>query len=30
VTGRARMLDVGNKAFPAETYNSLRFSGLTR
>lgn len=30
VTGRARMLDVGNKAFPAETYNSVRFSGLTR
>jgi hypothetical protein len=30
VTGRARMLDVGNKAFPSETYNSLRFSGLTR
>ena len=30
VTGRARMLDVGNKAFPSETYNALRFAGLTR
>ncbi len=30
VTGRARMLDVGNKAFPSETYNAIRFSGLTR
>ena len=30
VTGKARMLDVGNKAFPSETYNALRFAGLTR
>ena len=30
VTGKARMLDVGNKAFPSETYNALRFTGLTR
>ena len=30
VTGRARMLDVGNKAFPGETYSAKRFPGLTR
>lgn len=30
VTGRARMLDVGNKAFPAETYTATNFPGLTR
>ena len=29
-TGRARMLDIGNKAFPAETYTAKRFPGLTR
>jgi hypothetical protein len=30
VTGRARMLDVGNKAFPGDTYSAKRFPGLTR
>jgi len=30
VTGKARMLDIGNKAFPSETYNAFRFAGLTR
>lgn len=30
VTGRARMLDIGNKAFPAETYSATTFPGLTR
>lgn len=30
VTGRARMLDVGNKAFPSQTYTAKRFPGLTR
>lgn len=30
VTGRARMLDIGNKAFPAETYTAKRFPGLAR
>jgi len=30
VTGRARMLDVGNKAFPSETYTAKRFPGLAR
>ena len=30
ITGRARMLDIGNKAFPAETYTAKRFPGLTR
>ena len=30
VTGRARMLDIGNKAFPSETYTAKRFPGLTR
>ncbi len=29
-TGRARMLDIGNRAFPAETYTARRFPGLTR
>jgi hypothetical protein len=30
VTGKARMLDIGNKAFPSETYNASRFAGLAR
>lgn len=30
ITGRARMLDIGNKAFPSEVYNSTNFSGLSR
>ena len=30
VTGRARMLDVGNKAFPSITYTAAKFPGLTR
>ncbi len=30
VTGRARMLDIGNKTFPAETYTAKRFPGLAR
>ncbi|WP_039758440.1 DUF1833 family protein [Bartonella queenslandensis] len=30
VVGRARMLDVGNKSFPAENYTSKRFPSLTR
>jgi hypothetical protein len=30
ITGRARMLDIGNKAFPAENYTAKRFPGLTR
>jgi len=30
VTGRARMLDIGNKTFPNETYTAKRFPGLTR
>ena len=30
VTGKARMLDIGNKAFPSETYNASRFAGLTQ
>ena len=29
-TGRARMLDIGNKAFPADLYTATRFPGLTR
>jgi len=29
-TGRARMLDIGNRAFPGETYTASRFPGLTR
>jgi len=30
VTGRARMLDIGNKSFPSEVYTVSRFPGLTR
>ncbi len=30
VVGRARMLDIGNKSFPSETYTATRFPGLTR
>ena len=30
VTGRARMLDIGNKAFPFITYTARRFPGLAR
>lgn len=30
VTGRARILDVGNKAFPSDTYTTKRFPGLAR
>lgn len=30
VSGRARMLDVGNKAFPGQTYNAQTFPSLTR
>ncbi|TNC93411.1 MAG: hypothetical protein FD119_4053 [Stygiobacter sp.] len=30
VTGRARMLDIGNKAFPSITYTARRFPGLAR
>ncbi len=30
VTGRARMLDVGNKAFPGTSYTAKTFPGLTR
>ncbi|CUW39667.1 conserved protein of unknown function [Magnetospirillum sp. XM-1] len=30
VTGRARMLDVGNKAFPSATYTAKTFPGLAR
>jgi len=30
VTGRARMLDIGNKAFPSITYTAKRFPGLAR
>ena len=29
-TGHARMLDIGNKAFPADLYTAKRFPGLTR
>ena len=29
-SGRARMLDIGNKAFPADLYTATRFPGLTR
>ena len=29
-TGRARMLDIGNKAFPGDLYTAKRFPGLTR
>lgn len=28
ITGQARMLDIGNKAFPSEVYNAIRFPGL--
>jgi hypothetical protein len=30
VTGRARMLDIGNKAFPGLIYSAKSFPGLTR
>ncbi len=30
VTGRARMLDAGNKSFPSITYTARRFPGLAR
>lgn len=30
VTGRARMLDIGNKAFPGISYTAKAFPGLTR
>lgn len=30
ITGRARMLDIGNKAFPSDVYNALKFPGLSR
>lgn len=30
VTGRARMLDIGNRSFPSETYTAKNFPGLTR
>jgi hypothetical protein len=30
ITARARMLDVGNKAFPGETYSSANFPGIAR
>ena len=30
VTGRARMLDIGNKAFPAKCYTAKDFPGLAR
>lgn len=30
VTGRARMLDIGNKAFPAKFYTAKDFPGLAR
>ncbi|MBF0453621.1 MAG: DUF1833 family protein [Magnetococcales bacterium] len=30
VTARARMMDIGSKAFPAESYTATRFPGLTR
>jgi hypothetical protein len=30
ITGRARMLDVGNKAFPGISYTAKTFPGLTR
>ncbi len=30
VTGRARMLDIGNKAFPAKFYTAKDFPGLVR
>ena len=30
VTARARMMDIGNKAFPCRTYTAREFPGLTR
>jgi len=30
VTGKARMLDIGNKAFPSENYTARTYPGLTR
>ena len=30
ITGRARMLDIGNKSFPSQTYSAVNFPGLTR
>jgi hypothetical protein len=30
ISARARMLDIGNKAFPGETYTTKRFPGLAR
>jgi len=30
ITGRARMLDVGNKSFPGISYTAKTFPGLTR
>jgi len=30
VVGRTRMLDIGNKSFPSETYTATHFPGLTR
>ena len=30
ITGRARMLDIGNKESPSETYTATRFPGLAR
>ena len=30
VTARARMMDIGNKAFPSRTYTAKEFPGLTR
>ena len=30
ITGKAQMLDVGNKAFPGEFYTAKRFPGLVR
>lgn len=30
ITARARMVDIGNKAFPGRTYTAKEFPGLTR
>ena len=30
VTARARMIDIGNKAFPSRSYTAREFPGLTR
>ena len=30
VTATARMMDIGNKSFPAENYTSKKYAGLTR